>query len=210
MKRREFALGLAAAPLLTAAMSAAADPVEGKDYTRLGQAVPVEVPGKVEVIEFFGYWCPHCNDFQTVLEPWIKRLPPGVNFRRIAAAWQPWQVFYQKLYFALEAMGAPEGIHQKIFDAVHRQGLHLENPPVLEAFARANGIDPAKLRETINGFTVASRLGIANQAFRDYRVDGVPTLAVNGRYTTSPAQAGGEKQALQVVDALIRKSRAGA
>ncbi|MDE2367675.1 MAG: thiol:disulfide interchange protein DsbA/DsbL [Burkholderiales bacterium] len=208
MKRREFALGLVAAPLLTATVRAAADPVEGKDYTRLGQPVPVAVPGKIEVIEFFGYWCPHCFEFQTVLEPWVKKLPADVNFRRIPAAWQPFHVFYQKLFYALEAMGEPEEIHQKVFNALHRQGMHLENDAGLAAFASANGINLAKLQEALKGFTVASRLGIANQAFKNYRIDGVPTLAVNGRYIVSISV--GETQALQVVDALIRKSRAGA
>ncbi len=211
MNRREFAAGLAAAPLLPLAPGAVAQSaalaVEGRTYKRLSQGVPVAVPGKIEVIEFFGYWCPHCNDFEPKLEAWVKKLPKDVNFRRMPVAWQAAQVPYQKLYFALETMGLVDSLQQKVFDAVHKQRLHLEVDAGLAAFAAANGVDKAKLVDHMNGFTVASKLRMAGQLWSAYDLDGVPALTVNGRYVTSPATANGEDQALRVVDELIQKSR---
>ena len=209
MKRREFTLGLGAASLLPRQAHAATEPVEGKDFKLVQPPVPVAVAGKIEVIEFFGYWCPHCNEFEPMLEAWVKRLPAAVNFRGIPVAWQAAQVPYQKLYFALEALGQLEALHRKAFNAVHVQGLRFENDAGIAAFAAANGLDRAKLVDTMNGFAVASKVRIANQVSAAYRIDGVPTLAVNGRFMTSPELAGGEERALQIVDALIVKSRSG-
>lgn len=209
MKRREFALCMGMAPMIAAPARAAIEPSEGKHYTRLSPPVPVAVAGKVEVIEFFGYWCPHCNTLEPLLAPWAKKLPADVNFRRIPVAWQAMQVAYQNLYFALEAMGLPAEIHGKVFQAVHGQGLRLDNDAGLSAFVAANGLDKAKLVDVMKGFTVSSKVRVANQAWTAYRFDGVPKLAVNGRYATSPEQAGGNAQVLEVIDALIVKARAG-
>lgn len=207
MNRRDFALGLGATALLAQSARAATEPVEGKDYTKLGTPVPVAVAGKIEVIEFFGYWCPHCSQLEPVLEPWVKKLPSDVNFRRIPVAWQAQHVPFQKLYFALEAMGAGGEVHRKVFDAVHVQRLRIDNDGAIGGFAGVIGVDKARLLDEMKGFTVASKLNVANKSFASFQINGVPTLAVNGRFLTSPEMAGGEEQALRVAEALMRKAR---
>jgi len=209
MKRREFTLGLGAASLLPRQVQAATELVEGKDFKPVQPPVPVAMAGKIEVIEFFGYWCPHCNEFEPTLEAWVKKLPPAVNFRRIPVAWQSAQVPYQKLYYALESLGQLEALHRKAFYAVHVQGLRLDNDAGITAFATANGLDRAKLVDAMNGFAVGSKVRVANQAVAAYRIDGVPALAVNGRFITSPGIAGGEERSLQIADALILRSNTG-
>jgi thiol:disulfide interchange protein DsbA len=206
VNRRDFAIGLGAAHLMTGTAWAAADPVEGKDYTRLQPPEPVAVPGKIEVIEFFGYWCPHCFHLEPKLEPWVKKLPAKVNFRRIPVAWQPAQAPFQQLFFALELLGARSDIHQKVFQAVHVQHVRLDTDAGIAAFAAANGIDKVKLADQMKSFTVAAKMRAANQASPAYQIDGVPTFAINGQFETSPEQAGGEDQALRVADALIQKA----
>ena len=208
MKRREFALTLASASLLPLAARAAVEPVEGRQYTKVSTPQPVLVAGKTEVIEFFGYWCPHCNDFEPKLSAWVKKLPASVVFRRVPVAWQPMHVPYQKLYFALEALGQIEALNGKAFYAVHVQGLRLDNDAGLAAFASANGLDRAKLVDAMNSFSVASKVQAANKAFAAFGIRGVPALAVNGRFVTSPEIAGGEEGALRVVEALLLKPAA--
>jgi thiol:disulfide interchange protein DsbA len=205
LNRRDFAFGLGAAPWLATEVLAANDPVEGKEYKQLQTPVPVGVPGKIEVMEFFGYWCPHCSELEPKLEPWVRKLPSTVNFRRMAVSWQPSHEPYQRLYFALEAMGIGGDIHRKVFDAVHLQRLRLDNDAGLSVFATANGIDKAKLAETMKGFSVSSKANLAMQLFRSYKLDSVPALTVNGRYVTSPEMARGDEQALRVVEVLMRK-----
>jgi protein dithiol oxidoreductase (disulfide-forming) len=207
LKRRDFAIGLGAASLILPTAWAATEPVEGKDYLRLPQSIPVAVPGKIEVIEFFGYWCPHCFHLEPKLEPWIKKLPAKVNFRRIPVGWQAGHVPYQQLYFALELLGAGSDIHQKVFQAVHVQHLGLDSDAAIAAFATAIGIDKGKLVNAMKGFSVATKVQAANQAFKTYQIEGVPTLAINGQFLTSPELAAGEDQALRVADALIQKAK---
>ena len=207
MKRREFALTLASASLLPLAAQAAVEPVEGRQYTKVSSPQPVLVPGKTEVIEFFGYWCPHCNELEPSLEAWVKKLPADVNFRRIPVAWQAMHKPFQQLYYALEAMGVSPEFHGKVFRAVHGDRLRLETDAGLAAFAGANGLDKTKLADLMKGFTVASKCQTATKAFKTFGIDGVPTLVVDGRYITSPALAGGEAPVFDVLDALIRKGK---
>lgn len=213
MKRREFALGMGAgglASLVALPAGAQGGPVEGREYTRLQTPVPVSVPqGKVEVVEFFGYWCPHCNAFEPTLDAWVRKLPADVVFRRIPVAFNAAQEPYQRLYFALETMGLVGTVHAKVFAAIHVQHLRLEREADLKTLASANGIDFAKLTDTMKSFSVATRCNQAKQAASAWRIDGVPTLGVAGRYLTSVGQAGGHEQATAVMDALIRKARAG-
>lgn len=207
MNRRHFAIAMAVTPLMAKFVHAATEVVQGKDYLELPTPMPVAVAGKIEVIEFFGYWCPHCNELEPKLEPWVKALPASVNFRRIPVAWQDGHIPYQKLFYALEAMGASIDIHQRVFKAVHEQHLPLGSEAALATFATAIGVDRVKLAEAMKGFSVSSKLGTANQQAKSYQIEGVPTLVVNGRYATSPEMAKGDVQALRVVDALIQRTK---
>jgi thiol:disulfide interchange protein DsbA len=220
MKRREFTLGLAGAggvasltslaALWSGAAQAQSEPVEGKEFTRLQPPVAVSTPaGKVEAMEFFGYWCPHCHAFEPMLDAWVRKLPADVVFRRIPVSFGPPHDPYQKLYYALEAMGQLETMHRKVFNAVHLQKLRLDKDSELQTLAKDNGLDFAKLKETMSSFSVATKCNQAKQLANAYKLDGVPTLAVHGRYVTSVGLAGGPQRALQVMDGLIQRARQG-
>jgi protein dithiol oxidoreductase (disulfide-forming) len=209
MKRRDFALQLAAtaASLTTPALAQAqaAAPVEGKDYARLAQPIAMPATGKVEVVEFFGYWCPHCHAFEPMLDEWARKLPAQVSFRRIPVAFSAAQEPYQRIFLALEAMGQLDAMHRKVFTAIHVQKQRLDKDADILALMTANGIDGAKFTETFKSFTVASKAKQARQMADAYRIDGVPTLGIHGRYFTSPSLAGGHEQALRVTDFLIQR-----
>jgi protein dithiol oxidoreductase (disulfide-forming) len=210
MNRRMFAIQMAlagSAPLIPHAVRAQGAPVEGKDYARLAQPIAMPATGKVEVVEFFGYWCPHCHAFEPVLEAWVQKLPADVAFRRVPVAFSAPQVPYQKIYLALEAMGQVGAMHRKVFTAMHVQKQRLDNESDIVALMTANGIDGAKFSETFKSFTVASKANQAKQLADAYRIDGVPTLGIHGRYFTSPSLAGGQEQALRVTDYLIQRTR---
>jgi thiol:disulfide interchange protein DsbA len=213
MNRRDFALRLAAAgaatPWLSPLASAQGDFVEGREYTRLKDPVAVPGSGKIEVLEFFGYWCPHCAAFEPTLEAWARKLPADVNFRRIPVAFSPTQESYQRLYFAIEALGAINAMQGKVFVAMHANHQRLDKDAEIVALANANGVDGNKLLEAMKSFSVATKLAQARQAAQNYKIDGVPTLAVNGRFITSVGQAGTHERTVQVLDALIQKSRKG-
>jgi thiol:disulfide interchange protein DsbA len=205
MQRRHFSLALLAATAPLAARAA----TEGREYTRLQQAVPVAVPGKVEVMEFFGYWCPHCNALEPDLDGWVRKLPADVNFRRMPVAFRPADEALQKLYFAIESLGQVDSLHRKVFTAIHGQRMSLRTDAEIADWAKAAGADVPKLMDAMKSFTVATKVRQARTAAEAVRLDSVPTLVVQGRYVTSTAAAGGHPQLLAVLDELIAKARKG-
>ena len=210
MNRRRFNLSLAgacSAACLPGLARAQGAPVEGKDYARLAQPVAMASSGKVEVVEFFGYWCPHCNSFEPAIDAWARKLPAEVSFRRVPVAFSAPQEPYARIYLALEATGQLEALHRKVFAAIHVQRQRLEKDAEITAFMTANGVDAAKFMDTYKGFTVASKFKQARQLADAYKIDGVPTIGIHGRYFTSPSLAGGAEQALRVADYLIQRAK---
>lgn len=212
MKRREFAAWVASVggASLLAPLEASAQggmPAEGT-YTRLAQRAPVSAPaGKIDVVEFFSYACPHCYEFEASLEAWVSKLPGDVVFRRVPIAFRPNWVPYQKLYFTLEALGQVNAMQAKVFDAVHKQHLQLELPDVAAEFAAKNGIDAAKFKAIYSSFGMQSKVAQASRTAEQYKIDGVPTLGINGQYLTSVSLARSEAKTFEVANALIAASR---
>ena len=210
MNRRRFNLSWAAAcgtvcmPRLAWAQGA---PAEGKDYVRLAQPVPMPSSGKIEVVEFFGYWCPHCNSFEPAIDAWSRKLPADVSFRRVPVAFSAPQEPYAKIYLALEALGQLDALHRKVFTAIHVQRQRLEKDAEITAFVTANGLDATKFMDTYKGFTVASKFKQARQLADAYKIDGVPTIGIHGRFFTSPSLVGSGEQALRVTDYLIQRAK---
>lgn len=212
MQRREFSTVLLGAGALSLGLPAAAQGgfQEGKHYVRLGEPVPVTAAaGKVEVVEFFWYGCPHCNAFEPALEAWVKKLPDFVAFRRVPVQFrEDWGV-HQRIYFALETMGQLEAMHRKVFYAIHNERQRLDKPAEISAFMSKNGVDGAKLVEVMNSFSVQTKSRQAKQLTEAYKIDGVPALGIQGRFYTSGSLAGGNDRMLAVTDFLIQASRKG-
>jgi thiol:disulfide interchange protein DsbA len=211
MKRREFSAALATAawaPAVNLARAQGAQPVEGKDYVRLNTPLPPGPAGKIEVIEFFWYGCPHCNAFEPTLEAWARKLPADVSFRRVPVAFrdEPY-VAHQRIYFALEEMGLVETMHRKVFAAIHVDHLRLDKPDDIAAFMTRNGVDGAKFLQHYNGFSVQTKARQASQLAQAYKIDGVPAIGIQGRYFTSASLAGAHEPALAVTDFLIQQVR---
>lgn len=216
MQRREFSLSAASAAVAT--LGAAALPTlsqaqakafkEGADYLELGKAAPTEAPaGKVEVVEFFWYSCPHCNAFEPQLEAWIKQVPKDVYIRRVPVSFRPDFEPQQRLYYVLETMGKVEELHKKVFAAIHIEKQALNTADLVTAWAEKQGINKAKFTEMYNSFSVTTKPRKATQLQDAYQVDGVPALGVAGRYYTSGTLAQNMGRALQVTDFLIAQSR---
>lgn len=184
-------------------------PDAGIDYKVLDAPQAVETAGKIEVMEFFWYGCQHCNAFEPPLSAWLKRLPPDVAFRRLPAQFNAVWAQHAKLYYALEAVGAIESSHRKSFEAIHVGGMQLSQEPEMIDWAARNGIDRDKFAAALRSDAVAAKMVAARQALIAYKIDGVPAMAVNGRFLTAPSIAGSHERCLQVVDFLIEQERRG-
>lgn len=215
MKRREFTRAAAGTALASSVMAApfayaqAKSFQSGTDYQVLDPRAPVEAPaGKVEVVEFFWYNCPHCNAFEPALGAWIKKLPKDVAVRRVPVAFQDSFVPQQRLYYALEAMGLVETLHSKVFAAVHVEKIKLDKGDAIANWVAAQGVDKAKFMDQYNSFSVSTKATRGTQLQNAYKVEGVPALGVAGRFYTDGSIARSMDRALLVVDALIVDVRA--
>ncbi len=192
------------------AWAQAAGAVEGKDFVRVQTPQPPGVPaGKVEVLEFFSYACPHCSAFEPILEAWEKHLPPEVVLRRVPVPFLMNADNFMHAYYALETIGAVDAVQLKIFRAIHIERQRLDTAENIAAFLGKNGVDAAKFLAAFKSFSVATAVSRAKKLTADYQVDSVPTLIVQGRWMTSPSQAGSQERALAVVDQLVQRAHAG-
>jgi protein dithiol oxidoreductase (disulfide-forming) len=220
MHRRQFtqvALATAAVTSLsavallsnTAAQAQAAKPQAGVDYLSLDKAVPADnAGGKIEVIEFFGYWCPHCNAFEPELEAWLKKLPANINFKRVPVAFQEAAVPLQKLYYTLETMGKVNEMQRKVFTAIHADKQNLNTQDGIVAWAVKQGLDQQKFVETFNSFAVNTKVSRAKQISNEYKIQGVPSLGIAGKFYTDSGLAKGMTRALQVAEYLANETKA--
>lgn len=215
MNRREFSLTTLGTLGLSAGLPGLAlaqgTPVEGKQYVRLPQAAPVSAPaGKVEVVEFFWYGCGHCNDFEPTLAAWVAKLPADVVFRRVPVAFRE-NPFgnHQRLFYALEAMGLVSSLHAKVFRAIHAEGQTLDKPETIAAFMTRQGVDAAKFMAMFNSFAVQTKCKQARTLADAYKIDGVPTLGIAGRYFTSVSLNGNPERTLVTTNFLIDQARKG-
>jgi len=215
MKRRDFSAAAATAIALgqgffQGAQAQATKPEAGADYLVLDKKTAVEaVAGKVEVVEFFWYNCPHCNAFEPTLDAWIKRSPKDVQVRRVPVGFRDDFVPQQRLYYTLEAMDLIEKLHGKVFAAIHGEKLQLSKGDAIADWVAKQGVDKAKFMEQYNSFSVATKASKATQLQNAYKVEGVPAMGVGGRFYTDGTLAKNMPRVLQVVDYLVAEVRAG-
>jgi len=216
LTRRDFSclIGAGLCGALPGAIAQVA-PTEGVHYVRLAEPAPATA-GKIEVIEFFWYECPHCNALEPALDAWARRLPDDVAFRRVPV-WFREEPFgpQQRLFYTLEALGLVPTLHRKVFQAIHGERTRLRTAEEVAAFALKNGADPIAFMTTYNSFGVQTKAQQARQTASAYKIDAVPAMGVQGRYYTNGNLAnaglppGPIDRMLGVVDALIGKVRQG-
>ncbi len=178
--------------------------VAGVDYKKIDQQM-TESGDKIEVLEFFWYGCPHCYHFEPNLNAWKKSKPANVSFIRVPAVFRPdWKV-QARAYYALEIMGVIENIHGKIFDAIHKKKKRLNTLDSLADFVAKHGVDKARFIEEYNSFAVDGKVRKAVKKIKAYKIEGVPTVAVNGKYTISGRLAGSYENMIKILDHLIEK-----
>lgn len=210
MNRREFSVSAAVMGGLPAVWTADAAaqglPVEGTNYVRLGQPAPVSAPaGKVEVVEFFWYGCPHCFHFEPFLDTWAAKLPSHVSFRRLPVAFRerPFGV-HQQLYFTIEAMGLMASLHPRVFKAMHEERQRLDTPEAIGEFVARHGVDRARFMDVFTSFAIQTKCRQARTLTDAYRIDGVPAIGIAGRFYTSISLNGTPARTLATTDHLIQ------
>lgn len=208
--------------LLGAAFNAtAAEPQAGVQYMALRTPQPTDTGKKVEVIEFFAYYCPHCYAFEPVLTAWVKQQGDNIVFKRVHVPRDASVAPQQRLFYTLEAMNLLDGYDDKVFKAMHEQHLRLSSDEQVFDWAAQNGIDRAKFIDVYRSFGISARVRRASAMMEAYGIDRWPMVAIDGRFVTSPSHAGAgtgpeaggteaeqQQHALQVMDYLVAKAKA--
>jgi protein dithiol oxidoreductase (disulfide-forming) len=211
MKKLFSALALSlgmAVGAMSAAHASPAAPVAGTDYTVLQAAQPVAPAGKIVVTEFFWYGCPHCNEFNPYLEDWVKKQGPDVVFQRVPVAFRDDFIPHSKMYHALDALGLAQKLTPAVFNEIHEKKDYLLTPDAQTKFLATLGVDKQKYMDAYNSFSTQSDLKRDTKLVEDYKIDGVPTIAIQGKYETGPATTNSLPGTIQVMDFIIAQVRA--
>jgi len=193
---------------LAASAVGAVPMVEGKDFQRLKNPAVTQPGQKIEVIEFFSYGCPHCNDMEPYIDTWMKTIPSDVQFRRVPVMFQERWKALAKVYYTLDALGEDARLSPQVFTAIHQSNLPLYQDKAFLDWAASKGLDRAKVAEIYGSFGIDSKLKRALVLAQEYNIQAVPTLIVDGKFMTSSDRIGGHANVPAALDALIAKARA--
>jgi thiol:disulfide interchange protein DsbA len=185
----------------------------GTNYIPLVPSQPTNVaPGKVEVVEVFWYACPHCNALEPFIQSWMKNKPEYIEFVRVPVMWGPVHRAHARLFYVLRALNRTD-LDTKVFDTIHKDGNMLVSNDEQATrkmqldFLKANGVSAEDFNKAWDSFTVSSGLQRADQLTQRYKVNGVPLIVINGKYTTDVGQAGGPGQLLQLINDLAASEK---
>lgn len=192
--------------LLTAGLTHAADPYEGA-YRQISPTQPTQTDDKIEVVEIFWYGCPHCYNFEPHIERWQENAPDNVAFRRIPAVLNQGWIPHAKAYYTAIKLGVLEQIHEPLFDALHRERKRIFTESDLRDFFVSRGVDGNDFTRVYNSNEVETKIKQAYFMARNYKLTGVPSVVVNGKYMTSASMAGSFEKMLQIINHLVEKEQ---
>lgn len=194
--------------LAASGISLAAEPRAGRDFNPINPPLPA-AKGKIEVIEFFSYGCPHCSDFNPVVSQWAARLPKDVSFRRVPVSFnRPEWARLSRIHYALETTGDLAKLDAAVFDAIHKDRVNLmKSDDAVISWVASKGADGKKFGDALASFSMQSKVLRADQEAAAARISGVPALVVDGKYLVNNEAASSHEGILKLTDGLIEKAR---
>lgn len=178
-------------------------------YTTVNPPQPSDTSGKIEVLEFFSYTCPHCKAMEPMVENWSKTLPDDVALVRVPVALNAGMAPFQRMYYTLETLGRLNDLHGAFFNALHTQKRPLYDLKSMAAWAAEQGVDRKEFESIFNSFGTDAKVSRANELAKAYRIDSTPNLAVGGRYVTSPTHTNSYEGTIAQAAKLLEQIRAG-
>ncbi|MET0090736.1 MAG: thiol:disulfide interchange protein DsbA/DsbL [Candidatus Thiodiazotropha sp.] len=176
----------------------------GEGFDPIDPPVTTSVPdGKVEVLEFFWYGCPHCYHMEPQLQAWLEKKPDNVVFSRVPAPLNPKWTPHAQFYYAAEALGLAEKLHVPLFEAINDKKRRLFDKQSLIDFAVEQGADREKFTEAWDSFGVYVKVQNAKKLAQRYQLSGVPAVGINGKYLTSGSLAGTYSKMFTIMDQLV-------
>lgn len=207
MLRKAVARWVSALLLALGSSGALAQLSTTPEFVQLNPPVPVASGSKIEVIEFFYYGCPICYELQPQISRWLLLAPDYVQIKRVPALssenWEP----FARLYYTLEVLGEVQRLHWPVYDNFHFDGIRLNEEKVMLDWVSRNHLDRDKFAKAYHSGEVQRRIAHAKELLKAYDVRGVPTIIVDGKYSSSARLAGGTRELMRVVDQLVQRAR---
>ncbi|MDY6945225.1 MAG: thiol:disulfide interchange protein DsbA/DsbL, partial [Pseudomonadota bacterium] len=183
---------------------------EGTNYQKIVPAQPTNVaPDKVEVVEVFWYGCGHCFSLDPAIESWRAKKPAYVEFVRVPAMWNEGTRMHARVFYTAELLGKLDELHSLIFREMHVAGNQMNSVDKIAAFFQQHGVSKDEFTKAFSSFAVESKLQRADFLNKRYRIQSVPTVIVNGKYSTDIGTAGGESQLFGLIDELAAHEHGG-
>jgi thiol:disulfide interchange protein DsbA len=194
-------------PAVVAMAALAETYTEGKQYQVLANPQPTSSADKIEVVELFWYGCPHCYHLEPYIEKWRASKPEDVEFTQMPAILGPSWELLAKAFYTMEFLGVADTLSPALFDAIHKDRKRFTNEAAVQAFFVAHGVSEQDFKNTFNSFAVSVKINNARLMTKRYAISGVPTIIVNGKYSTSGTLAGSNENIIKVMDYLIEQER---
>lgn len=189
------------------ALPAQAALVEGVDYTVMPQAVPQTHTDKIEVLEFFGYFCVHCYHLEPELLKHAKAWPKDTYLRAEHVVWQPEMMGLARVAAAVNSSGLKYQADPAVFKAVYEQKINLGQPDTFRKWVQSQTVfDGKKLLAAYDSFVNPAQAKSMADLTNRYSIDSTPTIIVGGKYRMKFGQ-GDWSQHMQKVEEMIAKVR---
>lgn len=182
---------------------------EGIHYQVLNNPVPpVETPSdKIEIVGMFWYGCPHCFNLEPNLNTWIESKPADVEVVKVPGVLNPRWETHARAFYAAEALGVSDKVHEPMFKAIHEQGRNLTKDAAIVRFVASLGVDGDKFRDAMNSMAAVTKAKKAATLGDQYQLTGVPALIVDGKYRVLNSGIKSYEEMFQITEFLIEKAR---
>ena len=203
-------LWLGACALLagSAAFAAPIELVEGQNFRTLATPVATETGNKLEVLEAFSYGCVHCYEFEPAMRAWKAHLPADVQMSYLPATFNSNFEMYARGYYAAKALGIADSTHERVFDTIWASGMAAQDAEQLTNLYVRLGADRAKFTEALASVGVQAAISAAGAKAERFKLEGTPTLYVDGKYQVLTKGATSYDDIMQRLDAVVARARA--
>ena len=182
---------------------------QGIHFKEIIPAIETSAPlDKVEVLELFWYGCPHCYEFEAFIAKWAEKKNDNIHFRRVPAVFNDQWKLHAKAFYAAIDMDEISNTHFSLFKAIHVDKRQIFSKAEIGDFFYERGVRQNDFKKSFNSFSVETEARKALNLTVKSKINGVPAMVINGKYSTTSSQSGGYERMLQLVDILVNRELA--
>lgn len=181
--------------------------VEGNGYVDLSTARSSVAIGGPHIEVFFFYTCPHCYHFHhDHLQAWVEENKSRVTITQTPVIWRADFRSMAQAYYAGEMAHINPRFHTAVYEALHLNAKQERSASFFADIALACCNTPrAQFLALYESDAVRHAVESGSLRADLHRIDGTPTVIVNGRYLVSPSTAKGRSQMMPLIDELLKK-----